>query len=342
MKLRILLMLGISLASVSSFAQVKIYTGGPQGAYFGQLAPKLQEVLKRKYITTLLVNSAGSIENLTKVLDPQSPQAGRDIGMSQGDAIAVYLRDNPTAEEQIEIIRGDFGYECLFAVVRKDTFDRGITDWLAYAEVSSRIRLVTAERASGAAATLKVIMPLHPRTKNALESGKVVFNQNGAGAAVNEVINNTADMAFFVQLADVGNALFKTINDNNLKIIPVISREIIRQKVGEQSLYIPKENIEVKAGSWAGLGSATTVTTSCTPVTYFTGKADHFRITGADRDDHDDMIKTIKAANASDLVPADGAWSKFLKGAKTMSEAGLEAVLKAGESAANSVVDKMR
>jgi hypothetical protein len=203
------------------------------------------------------------------------------------------------------------------------------------------MRLETAGPNSGSAATLRVIMPLNKRTNNVLSSeDKVVFNPNGAAAAVQDVIDKRANIAFFVQQADVNNLLFKQINDAKLKIIPILSREIIRQQVGGQNIYTVKENIEVRGGGLFGKDS--TVTTSCTPVTYFTGKAEAYNIVGSDLDDHDDMVKAIQSANATDLIPADGPWAKFLKGAKSLSATALETTLKASESAAGAISETIK
>ena len=87
--------------------------------------------------------------------------------------------------------------------------------------------------------------------------------------AINAVALDQADVAFFVQMPDTGNQLFKFIKEKGLMWIGVGDRNMLRQEVDGTTIYnvdtVPVEE------TWGGFGTPTTLTTTCTQVVVMTG-----------------------------------------------------------------------
>ena len=288
-----MLALGVTGASDAQ-ATNPIYTGDQRGSYFGEFGPLLLDVLDSYFFDYELHTSAGSGENIQRVLD--SPQA---IGMTQSDVLAFEIAGNPAIAEQIVIIRNDIAQECLFAVTNEENAQR-LTNWGDVRAFARRLRFALGPEAGGSARTFGFLQTLDER----LATARNVAYLDSTDAAIRAVINGEADIAFFVQFADTGNPLFETINDSRLAFIPVIDRAILRQQFqsGERA-YMPLEVTVTSAGllSWRGVER---VTTACTPLAYITGNPDALAAGSDARLDLEDMISVVREADIAELQPS--------------------------------------
>src|SRR5262249_52455254 len=108
-------------------------------------------------------------------------------------------------------------------------------------------------------------------------------------AVLNETASSTSGaVGFFVQFADPENTNIKLMVEKELKVIPVVSREILRIRLSGQSIY-QLQTFNLKSG---GVFVKTTeATTACTPVAIITGTPAAF---GGDRDKIDDQKDLIQ------------------------------------------------
>jgi len=169
---------------------------------------------------------------------------------------------------------------------------------------SQRINFILPVRESGSAPTFDFLQENDPDGL-----GRVPEDHKRYVADATEVLNETAAstngaVGFFVQFADPGNANIKLIADKGLKVIPVVTKEILDKKLNGQHIY-QLQTFTLKSG---GIFAKTTeATAACTPVAIITGAPEAFR---SDRDKVDDqrgLIQAIRNIPAERLLPKENA-----------------------------------
>lgn len=160
--------LGIALAMVSLPALAQethvLTTGVVGGTYHNVLGVNMRNVLREKGINFEVVDSKGSTDNLDRI------DAGEaDVGYTQADAMAAWLRTNPTAD--IEIL-GSLGEECLYLVAGKDSGIEEIQDLN-----NNELKIAVGEIGTGSAKSWEFV-----RTLNPTYAEPQVFNQGGSRA----------------------------------------------------------------------------------------------------------------------------------------------------------------
>lgn len=322
-----MLMLALVCWPAASFGQAKpIYTGGRTGSYFGAFGPLLRDLLAKSFFTFEVVPSAGSGENIERVLaDPAA------IGLVQADVLAAEAARQPALADAITVIRADVANECLFAITAPANAQR-LSNWGAVQGFARRLTIVTGPEASGSAATLRFLRTLNPN----LERATVKFLKSG-DAVIDAVGNGEADVGFFVQFADPGNPRFEAINGYKLSFIPVVDRAMLRQKIGgDRPVYVPLEVKVTSAGllQWRGV---TKITTSCTPLVMITGNPARLPESSNERLDQKDMIDAVRAAPVESLRPKESWFQSVIDGAVVATGAGLDKMLDVAEEAAKKI-----
>ena len=114
--LRLHLLTALLLALPSSlWAEPVVVTTGKPGGYYESVANRLRFVLDTDLDRSVeIVNSEGSIENLVRLADPESPV---NVGLTQADALAHFLKDAPAFEDQY-VVLARIGRECAFLISR--------------------------------------------------------------------------------------------------------------------------------------------------------------------------------------------------------------------------------
>lgn len=316
-----------ALVAGPAMAANPIYTGGQSGSYFGSFGPLLLDVLKKEFFDYELKTSAGSGENIEQVLS--NPSA---IGMTQTDVLAYMSSQNPAIAEQVTIIRNDAANECLYAVTPEANKDR-LSNWGSVAGYARRLRFALASEGSGSAQTFKLLQSFDERLA---EASKVSF-MDSTDAAIDAVINGQADVAFFVQFPDPANPRFERLNDAKMVFVPVIDRNILRQRFADgERAYIPLEVKVTSAGllNWQGVEK---IITACTPLAYITGRPEAFPEGSDTRLDQEEMIKIVRETPVSELQPSAGWFQSMLDELVEVSEQGLEKALEAVDNARESI-----
>jgi len=293
------------VASVSgAFAQGKVkavYTGGDKGAYHTLFAPPVLDALGKAYFKGYaLSTSAGTVDNIKKVLaNPQS------IGFAQLDVYARQALAAPDDFKKLVLIR-QVACEGLWMVTKGDLDDFGKVLGMA-----RRVQFVLPPDGSGSAATFNYIKQIDPE---GLGRARNVRYSQSATDMLNQVANSKDDVGLFVQFADPENANIKLIVDKGLKVIPVVSREIVAAKAGDTAVY-QIQSYSLTSGGWVSSGKQ--ATTACTPVVIFTGNPDVFS-NRDDKDDQLDLIKKIREVPDADMLPKEGRIAALMRNAKVL------------------------
>ena len=279
-----------SLAFAGSAGAQAIYTGGVNGAYHGSFCPPLAKELGQAYYNMACTPTAGTVENVTKIL----AQPG-NVGFGQFDVLALMAAENPDVAKKIQVIRDDVAKECMFVITNNERLV-SIDDLGKYA---SRIPFVLPPKGSGSAATFELLQRGNPEGLG--KASNVTY-----AASVDDMIKRVLDspnaVGLFVQLPDPGNAVFKTIAARKGRFVSVINRNLLNMKVGDRAVYVPVKTdvegisvIEPKGGP---------LTTTCTSTVIFTGKAELFPEANNARKNQSDMIAAVTAMDRAKLVPA--------------------------------------
>ena len=121
----------------------QINTGGEDGAYNASFCPALAGQLKLAQFDYRCVASAGTRENMERVL--ANP---RQLGYGQLDVFALESRQL-NAQAALTIVRQDDVRECVFAVTR----NKDITNFGELAANAGRLRFILPPAGSGSAGT---------------------------------------------------------------------------------------------------------------------------------------------------------------------------------------------
>ena len=281
---------GIALAGAAS-AQ-NIYTGGKAGAYFGTLCPGLIEGLRTEGFTPSCVESAGSLDNIQRLLaDPTG------VAMVQTDAFANWAAANPEEAKKIVVIRSDLASEGVYFV------SKNVQEFPDLVRIITRIKVMLPPETSGAAQTWENLRKILPRVFAKVDRPQITYAENAA-KAVETALANDNTIALFVQLPDSSNEIFKTIVEKKGNFIPLVARAILDQKVGGQAVYALETRPITKAGI---IANAVEVTTVATPIMLITQATENVPEGSNARANHDDLIKIVKGMPKDKLLPKSGA-----------------------------------
>lgn len=139
---------------------IVITTGAEGGGYWG-LGQRLADAADKRGGHIEVRPSAGSLENLQRLDDPTDASS---LGLTQADALSVYLRQQPMFAGRFKTLES-IGKECVFIIAASDS---GINN-LADLQQQGR-RLAISGESSGTAVTFRAMQTLQP----ALAATKVV------------------------------------------------------------------------------------------------------------------------------------------------------------------------
>jgi len=332
MRLRAALALATALLAAPAFAQEvgprAISTGGPQGAYHTQFCPPLPAALARGYFHGYACTpSRGTVENIQRVLEQPTR-----IGFAQFDVYAREAQRRPSEFARLRVIRQDIACEGLWMVTRNES----LTDLGAVLALARRIPFVTPAEGSGSAASFDHLRSVDPDGLGRVPDANIA-RVSSALDVVNRVAHSTSgEVGFFVQFADSNNAVIQAVAQQNLRVIPVVTREMLRSRVGDAAVY-EVQSFRLTPGGV--MTAAREVTTACTPVVLFTGAPDSVAA-GSARADHEEMIAKLRDLPRQQMLPQDSRIAQLISGARRLSAqaaeqaaAGVQAAREAAERA---------
>jgi hypothetical protein len=305
-----------------------INTGGSAGAYHNTFCPPLPPVLANAYFQGYSCTpSAGTVENIARVLRQPS-----NLGFVQFDVFAREAAARPEEFQKLSVVRTDIACEGLWMVTKNPDLDFG-----RVLALSRRIKFVLPPPASGSAASFNYLRSIDSEGLGRVPDSNITYLSD-ATSVINQVANGQeGEVGFFVQFADPRNSNIKLMVEKKLRVLPVISREILRARVGETPVY-QAQTFRLAEGGLFGIGGAAqTATTTCTQVAVITGSPDAY----ADRNGQDDareMIQKVREIPRDNLLPQDNAIAAVLKGATRLSQSAVEQAV-AGVDAARRAVE---
>lgn len=315
--------------AVSAAAQIAapgpkaINTGGAAGAYHTTFCPPLPTVLATAFFQGYSCTpSAGTLQNIDRVLAQPS-----NIGFAQFDVFAREAARRPQEFSRLAVIRADIACEGLWLVTRNPDLSFG-----RMLGLSRRIRFVLPAAQSGSAASFDYLRSIDPDGLGRVPDSNITHLAD-ATAVINHIANsNEGEVGFFVQFADPRNANIRLMVERRLNIVPVISREILRARVGDTSVYEPREFVLTEGGLFGVGGRDQRATTACTQVAIFTGTPDSFADRNG-REDARDLIERVRQVPRESLLPRDDVVSRMLRGATRLSQTAVDQMSNGVETA---------
>jgi len=280
-------LLGTAGAVATAEADDKLLTGDKTGAYYNDIGPQVEKVLEGKLFRYTLEPGAGTGGNFEAIA-----QVPYTVGLGQADAYALLDQATPGVVASVPTrVR-----ECAFAVTKNKALvgTRSGEGWGNIMAVSNRLRVALPNAKSGSALTWKYIQSFN----KALGDVGQIDNYNTTAAALQATANGSADIAFFVQMPDVDNSLFRLAQDLRLSWVGVGGRDMLLQTVrtarGAQQVYF-LDTVPV-AKTWFGFGPPETITTACTRVVVMTGDPEHFERGSSEQKHLSEIIAALAGA----------------------------------------------
>ena len=230
-----------------------VISTGKSGGGYNTIGERLKTVLVEQDQPAQVLTSAGSVENLTRLDDPQSPVS---VGLTQADALKYYLKDHPGFADQF-INLGEIGKECVFIVTGKDSDIRSDSDL----QQKGKNRLIAVQSPkSGVAVTWEYMTLLEPAFKNtapAFVDGAEALLQIKSGGKASQI-----QAAMVVQKPMAKSTEMQVVLENpkDFRLVPVKDWDL-NDKLPDGSAVYTFENITVAEKKW---GFDTTVDTICT------------------------------------------------------------------------------
>jgi TRAP-type uncharacterized transport system substrate-binding protein len=229
-----------------------VISTGKSGGGYNTIGERLKTVLAEQDQPAQVLASAGSLENLSRLDDPQSPV---NVGLTQADALKYYLKDHPDFADRF-ISLGEIGRECVFVVTGKDSDIRTDSD---LQKPKGKLIAVQSPN-SGVAVTWEYMTMLEPAFKNtapAFVDGAEALLQIKSGGQASQI-----QAAMVVQKPMAKSTEMQVVLENprDFRLVPVKDWDL-NDKLPDGSAVYTFENVTVAEKKW---GFDTTVDTICT------------------------------------------------------------------------------
>jgi len=291
-----------------------VNTAGENGAYHTQMCPRLLVALSKVGIQGYKCTpSKGTPENIERVLENPT-----NISFVQLDVYAKKASEQPEKfKKKLSVIRSDIACEGLWMVTKNPTLNN-YSEILASAQ---DIAFILPAKESGSAASFAFL-----QTNDLKRLGHVPeINKryvDDATAVLNEVANDDSAVGFFVQFAHPENADIKLMAQKKLKVIPVVSNEILDIRQNGLSVY-QRQTFNLRSRNiFAGAMEATT---ACALVAVITGAPEE--AFGSDRDKINAqrrLIQKVHDVPAEELRPQESQVTAIIGYAGALTEKVME------------------
>ncbi|MDX1656647.1 MAG: TAXI family TRAP transporter solute-binding subunit [Candidatus Competibacteraceae bacterium] len=243
-------LLALTLMGSAWGADFTISTGKEGGGYYG-IGQRLAEVMAEQDTEAQVITSVGSVENLNRLNDPDSPV---NVTLTQADALKDYLNQNPDFESRL-LMLGNMGQECVFIVAGQNS---GIEDDGDLQREDNDFRISVQSPDSGVAVTWQYMTSLEEGFKNTqpafVDTLEALLEIKSGGGRIKA--------AMMVQRPDAKSPAMQVVLDN-----PDVYRFVevndwdLNDKLPDGSAVYTFETVTVQEKSW---GFDTKVDTICT------------------------------------------------------------------------------
>ncbi|MBE2293959.1 MAG: hypothetical protein IAF00_03380 [Phycisphaerales bacterium] len=244
--------LGVALTQAQASDSLIVITTGKSGGGYNTIGEHLKTVLAEQDQPVQVLTSAGSLENLSRLDDPNNP-AG--VGLTQADALKYYLKEHPAFADKF-ISLGEIGKECVFIVTGKDSDIRDDGDL----QKTGNRQIAVQSPNSGVAVTWKYMTQLEPQFKNttpAYVDGAEALLQIKSGGKTNPI---QAVMVVQRPMAKSTEMQVVLENPKDFRLVSIKDWDL-NDKLPDGSAVYTFENATVAEKKWA---FDTTVDTICT------------------------------------------------------------------------------
>jgi hypothetical protein len=295
-----LLALAIGLAAAPALA-ARINTGEATGAYHTDFCPALARELAKSRFEHACTPTAGPAETLKRIAAEP-----RELGYSPLDAFALEAPAHG-GEKAFLRVRGDEVRECIFAVTRNAEL-KSLGELQANAH---RLRFILPPEGSASALTFKSLQRIDEK---GLGRAGTVVNAADIDEAIQLSLSAEDTVALFLHFPDPASPHFATVDRLEGRVLPVLDRAILSHRAGDQKVYFAQET-EI-GGAW--LSAGTRLVTACTPLVVVTGHPDRVPA-GPARQEHADLIATIRAIRSESLFPPEDAVARVMRRTREIS-----------------------
>ena len=238
--------------TLSATAADFVVSTGKEGGGYNTIGNRLQTMLAEQQLSTEVITSAGSLENLQRLDDADSPV---NIGLSQADALKNYLLNNPEFADKFMVL-GEIGKECVFIITGKDS---DIEDDGDLQKKKGNLIAIQSP-SSGVAVTYEYMTTLEPKFKNTapafVDSMEALLQIKSGGT------NSKIKAAMLVQRPSAKSPEMQVVLENPklFRLIPVTDWDL-NDKLPDGSAVYSFEEVTVAEKKW---GFDKTVDTICT------------------------------------------------------------------------------
>ncbi len=229
-----------------------VVSTGKSGGGYNTIGERLKTVMAEQDQPVQVLTSVGSLENLNRLDDPNSPVS---VGLTQADALKYYLKDHPEFADKL-ISLGEIGKECVFIVTGKNSDIRDDGDL----QKAGNRQIAVQSPNSGVAVTWEYMTILEPKFKNtapAFVDGAEALLQIKSGGKASPI-----QAAMVVQRPMAKSTEMQVVLENpkDFRLVPVKDWDL-NDKLPDGSAVYTFEDVTVAEKKW---GFDTTVDTICT------------------------------------------------------------------------------
>jgi len=225
--------------------EIQMGAGNELGEYYKTIVPSISKALAQHGYTAKAVISAGSQENIDKVM------AGElQAGLSQLDVAALNMSNEKDPNEEL-LMMGRISPEALFCAVKKDGKIKSYAD-LTDKQKTATIKVTVMGEKSGTAKTLEYLMSLDSALATANKGLELVYTTDNIKDELLRLASGNREMVCFVMAPNLENETIKAVSTNKDLMFLSFDREELAKKarVGELQVY---DIMEVPSGSKWGL-----------------------------------------------------------------------------------------
>jgi TRAP transporter TAXI family solute receptor len=205
--------------------EIQIGAGGATGEYTNTIVPAIDTALKKQGMSAKAVISAGSQENIDKVMSGEF-----QAGLSQLDVAALNMTKEKDPDENL-ILLGKIAPEALFCATKKDGKIK------SYADLTDKqaqpLKISVGGEKSGTAKTFAYLMKLDADLKAVEFSDK-----EDVDAELDRLASGRRDLVCFVMMPNPDNARIKRVMESSDLAFINIDKPVFSQaEVGGVKVY---------------------------------------------------------------------------------------------------------